>query len=260
MTDQPGGGWDKRILLVAIGLAIVALVLGVLALGFFPYWGGGEGIEADQATTRHSGVSSVRFDLDNASLEVRVGGTEVVVDRTTNRGEATETASGASLLVEFDCPAFGFECRGTYLVTVPAGTELSGGLGNGRITLLDIDGRVELSTSNGSIEVEGASGQVLVLSTSNGSITGSGLITPAVDFRTSNGRIEIDFAEAPRSVRARTSNGRIDVVIPSGAAPYAIEASASNGRTDLGIATDPGAELTMELTTFNGNVLVGYRD
>lgn len=260
MNEQSGVGRNTRILLVVLGLGLVTFVLVVLSLGFFPLWGGGGAAEEVQETTRHADVAAVRFALDNASLEIRVGGSEVVVERSTARGEVIESVSGDSLLVEFDCPAFGFGCRGTYVVTVPSGTELSGEVGNGRLTLVDVDGRVELSTSNGSVEVTGASSEVLVLRTSNGSITGMDLTTPNVDLRTSNGRIEVAFIEVPRSVLARTSNGRIEILVPSDAPPYVIEASASNGSTDLDIATDPAAELRMELTTSNGNVVVGYTD
>ncbi len=260
MNEQPGVGRNTRILLLVLGLALVALVLGLLALGFFRFGEGGEDENGDQATTRHSDISQVRFDLDNAGLEVRVGGSEVVVERLTFRGEASEIVAGDSLQVGFDCPAFSFGCRGTYQVTVPSGTEIIGDLSNGRVTLMDVDGRVDVSTSNGAIEVTGATGEDLVLRTSNGSISGSGLTTPNVDLRTSNGRIEVFFAEPPRSVRARTSNGRIEVFVPSGVPPYSIDANASNGRTDLDIATDPSADLRMELTTSNGNIVVAYAD
>ncbi len=81
---------------------------------------------------------------------------------------------------------------------------------NGRIQITDSTGRLELDTSNGSIEVESDSA-VVSAQTSNGQIVFTGALAQGNhSFRSSNGRITLTLpASASFRVNADTSNGRV---------------------------------------------------
>lgn len=249
---------NRRTVFLALGLALISVVLALLISGFLPE--SNLGSQPEETVSFDEEISTVRIDLDNAYVEFFTGGSNVVVERSTAVGEAKETVSGDTLVVEFDCPFLGLGCKGSYRINVPPGTRLEGSTDNGAILLVDVDGPVDLSTSNGRIEMQRVTADTVVLHTSNGAITGWGVTSPSVDLRTSNGRIEVSFAEAPDSVRARTSNGRIEILVPSGSGPYRVDASASNGRTQIDVDTSRSAELEMDLSTSNGNIFVRYAD
>ena len=101
-------------------------------------------------------------------------------------------------------------------VQVPRGTDLT------------------LSTTNGSIKVEGVSGPVTGRTT-NGAITATNLRGRA-DLRTTNGAIRAEFdgpIPSDGEVRLRTTNGSVDLTLPRNVSAR-LEASTTNG----GISTD----------------------
>lgn len=97
---------------------------------------------------------------------------------------------------------------------------------NGRITAAAIEGALAAETSNGRIDVDDVLGS-LTLETSNGSITMDD-VQGAIDAETSNGPIHFAGTFAGPSHRLKTSSGRIEVLVHA-TASLRFVAETSNG-------------------------------
>jgi len=99
------------------------------------------------------------------------------------------------------------------------------------IRVASLDG-IELTTSNGRLEIGGLSGDAL-LRTSNGKITIAGHEGP-VDAQSSNGSISAHGVQAP--LRLNSSNGAITAVLRPGS-EGSVTLETSNGRVELDLPT-----------------------
>jgi DUF4097 and DUF4098 domain-containing protein YvlB len=240
-------------------LGVVLVVLGVFGLlGFL------SGLNQETSTTDFDGVDEVVFDISNSSITFSTteGETEVRTTRTTGfvGGNVSVEVDNGTLRIEQSCPLFfGFGCKASFDVAVPAGTIISGATSNGAIGLDSTDGPVDVTTSNGAVNMSDVTSPLRV-ATSNGAIVGSNLGSETIEVRTSNGRIELDFAAVPELVRARTSNGAIEIVLPADTPPVALSTSTSNGSVDADIRTDPTANVIVDAETSNGDITVRYGD
>lgn len=166
-------------------------------------------------------------------------------------------------------------CRVDATVHVPRGTAIDGG-GDTRIEVVDVGGPVALTVEDGAVRVTGAEGPVrvegdngsirvadstgpLVLRTDNGSIRTEGVRAETVEAESANGRIELDLADPPTTVSARTDNGSITVLVPDDGEPYATSLASDNGGTDDPILTAPTADRRITARSDNGSVSVRYR-
>lgn len=241
---------------LVIGAALI--VIGGLALAS---WLVGE--DRESSTQTFTGVSTFVFEAENAPIEITAGVEEVVVEMSVTKGlfgarVDLEERDGTLRLVQ-DCPffLFGWGCRASFDVTLPAGIDVSGTTSNGAIAIDGIDGRIDVDSSNGAITITDAASDVTVR-TSNGAITASGLASDTFDGRSSNGRVEVAFVEPPTSVAIDTSNGAVELILPSDSPAYAMSTSTSNGTVQADVRTDPSAVGSIEIDTSNGNITVRY--
>lgn len=267
----------RKLLVVVAGLvAAVTLATGAYALvDLLALEHHGRTYEMDPAGTVH-------LDVDGGGT-VRVvgdGGHAIRVETRWREGISAPSISvrrvGDRVTVRTRCPQFlNLVCQVSATVHVPRGTLVTGG-GDSTIQVIDVAGRVDLVSDNGSIRVEGADGGVrarssngaivvadssgaVSVSTDNGTITTERLRASTVVALSSNGRILIDVAEPADSVLARTDNGSITVLVPDDEAAYATSTSSENGSVDELIRTDPSAERSIEARASNGSVSVRYR-
>lgn len=245
----------SRALWVVVGVVLIAVgVLGVIS------WT--SNLDRETSTETFEGVTEFVFDVENSSIELVGGESELVVDSSFTTGflggSVALDRSGETVTLTQQCPLFiGFGCKAAFEVVVPAGTDVSGSTSNGAISAVGLDSPLEATTSNGAVDVEGLSANTSV-ATSNGVITGSGLSSIEFDARTSNGRIELTFVESPETVSLRTSNGAVTVVLPEDSPPYALTTSTSNGTVDAPVRTDPAASATIDVETSNGDITIEY--
>lgn len=218
----------------------------------------------EESTETFPDVTELVFDLENGEIEVSVGD-ETVVNMSLSTGFLAPTVeleeSGGVLNLVQDCPSlvFGWGCQSSFEITVPPGTVLTGGTSNGSITLIGLDGPVNVVTSNGAVTLDDVSSDVTVR-TSNGSIGGSDLRSTDLEANTSNGTINMEFDGAPDSVRLDTSNGDVELVLPADSPPFAVTTSTSNGTVTTEIRIDPAASETIEIETSNGDITVRYAE
>ena len=247
-------GRNTRIVIGVIVLAIGVILL-ISLLGNF---------NTETRTETFSGVTAIEFDVENSPIDVVAGGEEVEVDISVTTGflggGANLEQDGSTLRIEQDCPGFfllGWGCRASFELSAPADVSLAGSTSNGEITLVALDGPIDVTTSNGAVQLDRVSSSTSVR-TSNGSITGTALTSDDFTGTTSNGSVDLGFLEPPASVVATSSNGSIGVLLPSDAPAYAVSTSTSNGEVVTEVRTDPAAESTIDIRTSNGDITVGY--
>jgi len=146
-------------------------------------------------------------------------------------------------------PSFGV----SYRVLLPSGLSATFRTENGQIRLDNVDGRVEVATTNGNISGRAVSGS-LTASTVNGAVQmGLDTIRGDVDITAVNGGIRV---ELPRSVDAQldagTINGgvRVDDELP-------LDATVRDRLRVVGRINQGGPRLALHTT--NGGVRVGVR-
>ena len=241
-----------RMLRTTLAAATTAVVAGALvgcALLAPPH-------RVSDETTVTDDISTIELVDSSGSVTVRgdTDATETVIHRTVSyRGaertiDETHEVSGDTL----ELRGCGRNCSVAYEIEVAEGVDVQGSTSNGAITLEHV-GEVDVQTSNGRIELEDVSGDI-VAETSNGRIEGSDLRGSGVRASTSNGAIDLELGVA-QDVEARTSNGAIDLEVPAGGS-YRVTTETSNGREDIGVANDPDGEHTLELRTSNGAITV----
>lgn len=161
-------------------------------------------------------ITEVRIDSSSGSVIVEgdddaEGATiERAVTTRANRTVGPTHSVDGSTLVLSGC---GRWCSVDYVARIAEGVDVSGNTANGAIELTDV-GEVDVRTTNGRISLDGVAGDVTAES-SNGRIEGEGLDGSGVDVSTSNGSVDVELG-APQDVRARTSNGPIELRVPDG--------------------------------------------
>lgn len=199
--------------------------------------GGGTTVKAD-VTKRGSGdtADEAKADLKNIQVTMNQEGNTVRVTAQRSDKRTDVDNSGASARL-----------------TVPAGSILQLRTSNGKVTSSGDAAAVTVQSSNGAIDVRGATG-ALELKTSNGHITANGG-SETIVLETSNGAIDVTTTKAvqvtatssngalifngPLAANSknvlRTDNAQIMVTLPA-AASFTLDASTSNGKITSGFA------------------------
>lgn len=185
----------------------------------------GPTVRTEGSATVDAAITEVRVDSSSGSLRIS-GDADgdaaelewTVVTRANRTIGPTYSVEGGTLVLS----GCGRWCSVDYTVSVPEGVDVHGRTANGAIELSDV-GEVDMRTTNGRISVDGAAGAVTAEST-NGRIEGEGLSGSGVDVSTSNGSIELQI-DTPQDVSARSSNGSIELRVPDGSYRIVTETS-----------------------------------
>jgi hypothetical protein len=247
-----GGRTALRVLVVALGLAVVAwnavAVASLLARG---------------TDTRDATFGGVRvLELDLSFEEVDVTGSATADRVTLSRGwhwslgepEVVTRQVGDRLVVGSSCTwTPGLPCTGWVHLTVPAGITVTGGVTDNHVTLRDLTGTVDLSSSDGGITARDVTGP-LRLASRDGTIEGSGIRSDRVAASTSDGSVRLTFADPPRSVRATSRDGSVHLTLPDDRTAYHVTVSTKDGSSDVSVPTDPTAPRRITAATSDGDV------
>ncbi|KUM91771.1 hypothetical protein AQI88_35690 [Streptomyces cellostaticus] len=199
-------------------------------------------------------ITSVRLDNKDGGVEVRgtKGATNVLVHRKVDyqndKPESPTYRVENGVLVLAGC---GHDCSVNYTVDVPASLPVTGSTTNGEVDLSAV-GEVKVSTSNGDVTVDGATGPVN-LRTSNGQVEAKGLKGGGVRAETSNGSVSVSPAVA-QNVWVKTSSGNVTVTAPTG--PYRVSTDIRSGSRHISVPTDPSAKYALDLSTSSGDITV----
>ncbi|MHC0429322.1 DUF4097 family beta strand repeat-containing protein [Streptomyces sp. O3] len=199
-------------------------------------------------------LATVRLDNGNGRVEVRGRADTDEVSIRRHIGYRGDKPKGASHKIEDGVLVLGGcgdDCTVGYTVDLPEGLAVRGKTSNGTISLSRV-GSVGVSTGNGAIELRSVTGAVDVRS-DNGRVIGRGLTGAYTRVETSNGKVDLIAAKA-QDVRVRTSNGSITLKVPN--ETYRVTTKTGNGSKEIGVATDPDATHSVDLTTSNGAISV----
>lgn len=150
-------------------------------------------------------------------------------------------------------------CSAKLRIVVPRGLEVKVRAANDRITVRGVAGRVDASSSDGAVEAEALSGEVL-LHSSNGSVRATRTRSASVQATSDNGSVRLEFDRPPSSAIARSDNGSVEVSVPRGAQAYAVDLHSDNGSTDNLVRSNPESARRIVASSNNGSVTVRYLD
>lgn len=264
------GEASRRVTAVVLGLLLI--VAGLALAGFL--WSEAL-VRVEESTTTHAAVERVVLDLGaDGNVEVRVHDADEVVvhqrvERTITGGDASQQVVGDALELRSQrCGSWVsvplIRCSASFVVTVPATTEVVGELRHGWITLVGLGGGADVWTRHGSIEATDVAGP-LNLRTDHGSVdvtgasdalhvvTGHGAVrisdvAGTTEVSSGHGRVVVDGAAG--DLAAETDHGGIEV---TGTTGEAITLVTGHGSIDLRPAVPP---TSAELTTSHGDVTV----
>ncbi|MFC4494669.1 DUF4097 domain-containing protein [Streptomyces ovatisporus] len=198
-------------------------------------------------------VTSVRLDIRTGGVKLRSKQTvtDVALHRRVefngDKPKATHRVENGVLVLR----GCGRDCEVSYTVDLPPRIPVSGRTSTGGVSLSGV-GRVDVRTDTGAVDLDDVDGAVDV-HTTNGRINGRGLKGDRLRAETSNGAIDVSLA-TPQDVRARTANGAISVTAPDGS--YDVSAETDNGRKSIGVPDDPSGDHRLDLETSNGRITV----
>ena len=210
-----------------------------------------------------------RIEVDGVSSEIEftvapTSDGDVLVERIMrwNHGEPRVEAelAGGVLRLRSACDAPTEVCDASYTITSPLPTALrsrsSSGHGHVRavgargLDVARTDGRVELESISGEIEIE----------TETGAVTGAALRCSQCSVRTRAGPVGLAFARAPDSLRIETDSGNVSVLVPAGS--YRLALTSERGAVETsGVDDEPRSAATITISTRRGDIEVrGLRE
>lgn len=230
-------------------------------------------------TTQLSQVTAVVVDSGNARLDI-VGEERTDAHTTGHVRDSLRKATirqyvdGGTLRIEVRCSRVWMgPCGGDLTVAVPSDLRVDVSTDNGRVTvdgfendvrvesdngsvqITDIGGNVDVESDNGAVRVVGVTG-ALTVDVDNGSVRGS-VSSPRVKVSSDNGSIDLELLVRPSEVEIETDNGRVDLRVPDDGA-YVVDVTTDNGQRDVQVRTDPAADSRITIETDNGDVTIGY--
>jgi hypothetical protein len=238
-------------------------------------------VTATRSAAPSGGTALTALDVrtDGKVFVTAVDGQDVMISTRIERGlrrpRVSQRVEGDTLILRGSCPAIGSFCSVGYTVRVPRGMRVnvssSGGSvtidgtsstvtassSGGGVTLRRTTGTASASSSGGGVTIDGTSGPVTATS-SGGGVRAVALRSSKVSASSSGGGVRLTFAVAPADVRAASSGGGVRVELPKGDATYAVDASASGGGTSVGVRTDPASSNRIRVRSSGGGVTVAY--
>lgn len=195
----------------------------------------------------------------SVSVERAAGRTlEVIASKTWRRGnpadvkiDATRANGGADVVVCARWTA-NTQCDATHYSMSTNGSSRDNDTAVEFIIKLPAGANASLNTTNGSIEVLGASGSIEA-NTTNGEIISESSDGP-VRARTTNGSIEVRMMKLPsRGASYRTTNGSITITLPEGADAN-VEARTTLGRVQSDFAVQASGSGIMSPRRITGTI------
>jgi Ca2+-binding RTX toxin-like protein len=254
---------DGRI--IGAGLVLTGVALAI--------WGFAER-DADDTSSIAQPISVVQLNAGSGTVQIRTSDapTTTVQEHRAfwllNTGKAHHV-EGDKLVLEGDC---GWQCSADFIVTVPAGTKVTGksasgdvhleGVGDidldaasGNVTVTGSTGAVTLDIASGDAVVEGAAGAV-DLETKSGDITANDLTAGPVKAKAASGDIDLTLTK-PAAVTADGKSGDIQVHVPvTESVKYRVEADTRSGDTEINIPSYPSGTYLLKVSTASGDVQV----
>jgi DUF4097 and DUF4098 domain-containing protein YvlB len=141
------------------------------------------------------------------------------------------------------------------------------------VQVVDHDGPVDLEATTGDLSAEG-SGERLRAANTTGELDIARFMAEDVEVETTTGdahlaagagtltaqsttgNLTVEAPESFQRIEAEATTGNVEVTLPEGADPVQVDGSSTTGNREVQVATDPGSQAHLVLTTTTGNVHV----
>ena len=121
--------------------------------------------------------------------------------------------------------------------------------GGGPLQATQVDGPLTVTTDGGALTLNSVTGP-LHADTSGGALLAQGVAAATATVTTDGGVAQIGFVSAPDAVSVDSGGGPAILSVPGG--PYAVTADSGGGPQQVGIATDPAASRSINVSTDGG--------
>ncbi|WP_304455084.1 DUF4097 family beta strand repeat-containing protein [Nocardiopsis sp. YSL2] len=238
---------------LVLGLVLVAAVGVMTAVSVL----GRVGLDRGSQVETFDAPSAVEIENEtDGAVEVTGGaGPEMVLERQMHGSPLKEPVDEVEedegrVNVQAHCEGVPFigQCEVDYTIAIPEGTAVSVETRSGPITVSNVDGVLDLSTTSGNVNVDGNAGDVTVESTA-GAVDLAG-VEGAVDVETTSGSVTAEGSGA--SLDVSTVSGRLDL---SEFSADVVEAESTSGSVSVG-----GGFTTAEVSTTSGSIAVTTED
>jgi hypothetical protein len=213
------------------------------------------GLSGIRVSNRAGAVSLVGHDLEEVSVKAKVLTSADDLDGVLERAHHAVRREG--VVLEVGAPSEP-RTRIEYEIAVPRKLQVAISVGSGAVTVVDLDGPLEITSANGEVRVQNARGDVSVrtangavrvedlggsasLETKNGSVSATRVLG-ALEAQSANGAICIE--ESRSSLTVRTVNGRVQY---RGEVLGDFDVSTTNGAITLSVPADSVFELDADV-------------
>lgn len=166
---------------------------------------------------------------------------------------ATLETDGGNIVVSGVATATLDSGGGNVLATAVSGP-LTVTTDGGTQQLIDIGGTLKSESGGGDVVAQGITGTAASITTDGGQLTAMGVSVPALTLSSGGSDARIVFAAPPGVVVLTTDGGNAVLNVPGG--PYALTAVSDGGPETVGIATNPTAGRSLNVTTGGGSLVV----
>lgn len=228
-------------------------------------------------------VSSVAVEEMRSSVTFQTADTDrILVEYTDSPDESLydfSVAGGTLYIIKKDEPAWPLTIDHTLVITLPSaqygslsvttqtGNAIFDGVAAQSISVETTNGRtsfgqvaaqtVSVKSQNGNAAFANTSAAALSVQSSNGRISLSNTASQEVSLETANGTISFDHASSD-IYRCSSGNGSIEGTLAGSQADYSIRAFSGHGENNLSSQTVPGSAKSIEFTTGNGSIRIGF--
>ncbi len=201
---------------------------------------------------------SVFTDLGDVTIEgtndVETATVEVELDCQNSVPDYSLLVENTHLVFEMKVPQGAEACDASITIRVPSLAALEIRTGRGDVVLQDTEGRTSIVNYDGDIELDNVSGALEVTAVS-GNIAGTRMQSLSSEITLGAGNANLAYTKRPEVVDVDVLSGNSTLVVPS--ATYVVEASTEAGEVELdGISTDESASSTLVLCTNSGDIRI----
>ncbi len=205
-----------------------------------------------------------RVEIDGVSSEIDfsvapTSGGAVLVERIMrwNHGEprSEDAVEGGVLRLRSACDAPTEVCDASYTITSPLPVALRtwASSGHGHVRAANARG-LEVARGDGRVELESISGEIEI-ETETGAVTGAALRPTACSVRTRAGPVGLAFARPPDVLQIETDSGDVAVLVPAGG--YRLTLTSERGAVEIsGVEDEPRSALAITISTRRGDIEV----
>lgn len=191
---------------------VLVLVFGAIALGILSTYAFGS--ETEESTDTYSSADVLDLDIGAGNVDIEVHDRdEIIVDREVTyvfvEPEADHVSQGDTLTLRSDlCEAawwfVGAYCRADYEIKVPQGTEITGSVSHGHVSISDIEAPVDLESRHGGVDISNVTGD-LTIDSHHGDVEFTD-ITGGIDVNARHGHVDATNISGPVNVIAHHGN------------------------------------------------------